>query len=284
MKSPICRLKRNPKSCVCCWNPNSPASGGKDKVRVDIRVLSATSKNIEREIAQGKFREELYHRLNVIPIHVPSLEQRCDDIPELAQHFIDVLHRQQGLPKRDLTEAAANALQMLFWPGNLRQLRNMMERILILGSDSRVIDEKDLPIHGADHQDGSQGIKGNYAIFIPTRGSRVVEREYLIVQVNRFGGNISKTSNFVGMERSALHRKLKTLNVITDSTDGAAYRTDWCEKRCEKKMRPKNAKKITQECHYEESSFVGRVRLAGKSRIIWRRGVMRSRLSTINPI
>ncbi len=222
--------------------PEFTRVGGKDKVRVDIRVLSATSKNIEREIAQGKFREELYHRLNVIPIHVPSLEQRCDDIPELAQHFIDVLHRDQGLPKRDLTEAAANALQMLFWPGNLRQLRNMMERILILGSDSRVIDEKDLPIHGADHQDGSQGIKGNYAILSLREARELFEREYLIVQVNRFGGNISKTSNFVGMERSALHRKLKTLNVITDSTDGARTARIGAKKDA-KKDAPKNAKK-----------------------------------------
>lgn len=221
--------------------PEFTRLGGKDKVRVDTRILSSTSKNMEEEIAAERFREDLYHRLNVVPITVPSLEQRCDDIPELARHFIDELHKGKGLPAREITPEAENALQMLFWPGNLRQLSNMMERILILGNGSGPIGEKDLPIHDADHQDGSQGIKGNYAILTLREARELFEREYLIVQINRFGGNISKTATFVGMERSALHRKLKTLNVVTDSADGARMaRMDTAKRVGDKKDAPQN--------------------------------------------
>lgn len=195
--------------------------GGKDKVRVDIRVISATNKDIEAEIAAGRFREDLYHRLNVIPIEVPSLEARRDDIPELANYFVDVLNAEQGLPKRRFAEETQAMLQMLNWPGNIRQLRNVVERILILGTGEGDIEPEELPETDMSNTDDTSSFGGNFASLSLREAREMFEREYLMVQINRFGGNISKTANFVGMERSALHRKLKTLNVVTTNKSGA---------------------------------------------------------------
>ncbi len=194
--------------------------GGNDTVRVDARVISATNKNLTAEIAAGRFREELYHRLNVVPISVPSLEARRDDIPKLANHFLSEANRLQGLPLRSLTQEAAALLQTMSWPGNIRQLRNMMERILILGSETGEISVDELP--GAASEPGAaDGTFSAQFAAMPLREAReLFEREYLMAQINRFGGNISKTANFVGMERSALHRKLKTLNVVTTNKAG----------------------------------------------------------------
>ncbi len=194
--------------------------GGNDMVRVDARVISATNKNLTAEIAAGRFREELYHRLNVVPISVPSLEARRDDIPKLADHFLSEANRLQGLPLRSLTQEAAALLQTMSWPGNIRQLRNMMERILILGSETGEISVDELP--GAASEPGAaDGTFSAQFAAMPLREAReLFEREYLMAQINRFGGNISKTANFVGMERSALHRKLKTLNVVTTNKAG----------------------------------------------------------------
>lgn len=196
--------------------------GGTDKVRVDLRVISSTNRNLEEAIAAETFRQELYHRLNVVPIAVPSLEERREDIPVLAEHFIDECNASQGLPKRDLTEDAAALMQTMIWPGNVRQLKNMVERVLILGDDTGPIDAKELP--GSEEPEGEEGrvvLSGALAT-LPLREAReAFEREYLLTQINRFGGNISRTANFVGMERSALHRKLKSLGVVTSSKSGA---------------------------------------------------------------
>ncbi|GHA41460.1 sigma-54-dependent Fis family transcriptional regulator [Amylibacter ulvae] len=195
--------------------------GGKDKVRVDIRVLSSTNRDLLAEIDAGNFREELYHRLNVVPIEVPSLENRRDDIPAIARHFVDELNKEQGLTKREISNEACAVLQMQPWPGNIRQLRNVIERILILGPNSGPIMPDELP--NAEHvqQDDSLGLTSNFASLSLRDAREMFEREYLMVQINRFGGNISKTATFVGMERSALHRKLKTLNVVTTNKSGA---------------------------------------------------------------
>ncbi|KAB7615748.1 sigma-54-dependent Fis family transcriptional regulator [Amylibacter sp. SFDW26] len=194
--------------------------GGSDKVRVDMRVVSATNKNLLDEIAEGNFREELYHRLNVVPIEVPALEERREDIPVLAEHFIDELHKTQGLPKRNLSEETAAMLQTMSWPGNVRQLRNIIERVLVLGADTGDIEPNELPNNVATENDDGPTQK-SFAM-LPLREAReMFERDYLMAQINRFGGNISKTANFVGMERSALHRKLKSLNVITTNKSGA---------------------------------------------------------------
>jgi len=196
--------------------------GGTDKVRVDLRVISSTNRDLEQAIAAQTFRQELYHRLNVVPILVPSLEERREDIPVLAAHFVEEFNTAQGLPKRDLSEDAAALLQTMVWPGNVRQLKNMVERVLILGDGTGAIEARELP--GPSEPEGEEGrvvLSGALAT-LPLREAReAFEREYLLTQINRFGGNISRTANFVGMERSALHRKLKSLGVVTSSKGGA---------------------------------------------------------------
>ncbi|MCE0506734.1 MULTISPECIES: nitrogen assimilation response regulator NtrX [unclassified Roseivivax] len=197
--------------------------GGQDKVRVDLRVISSTNRDLETEISAGRFREELYHRLNVVPIPVPSLEDRREDIPGLATHFIELCNRAQGLPRRALSEDAVALLQTMIWPGNVRQLKNLIERVLILGDGTGPIEAAELP------QEATPGAEGEGRVVLsgtlatmPLREAReAFEREYLLTQINRFGGNISRTANFVGMERSALHRKLKSLGVVTSAKGGA---------------------------------------------------------------
>jgi len=195
--------------------------GGADKVQVDLRVISSTNKELQALIAAGSFRQELFHRLNVVPIHVPSLEERREDIPLLAGHFIGVLNRTQGLPLRKLAEDARALLQTMLWPGNVRQLKNVVERVLILGEPTGDISAKELPSsEEAAGEEGRVVLSGGLAT-LPLREAReLFEREYLLTQINRFGGNISRTASFVGMERSALHRKLKSLGVVTSTKAG----------------------------------------------------------------
>ena len=196
--------------------------GGADKVRVDLRVISSTTRALPNEIAAGRFRQELYDRLNVVPIAVPSLDDRREDIPLIARHFIDHLNRAQGLPARALSEETDAVMQTMDWPGNIRQLRNAIEGALILGDAGRPIEPHDLPGHApTDADDNRITLTGGLAT-LPLREAReLFEREYLLTQINRFGGNISRTAAFVGMERSALHRKLKSLGVVTTSKSGA---------------------------------------------------------------
>src|SRR6056297_1645603 len=197
--------------------------GGTAKVRVDLRVISSTTRDLPEEIAAGRFREELYHRLNVVPIEVPPLEERREDIPELAQHFIAHFNTEQGLPLRVLGEDAVAMLQTMSWPGNVRQLRNVIERVLILGEGTGPIEAKDLPASSENaHSNGEDLSLSASLTTLPLREAReLFERHYLMAQINRFGGNISRTASFVGMERSALHRKLKSLGVVTSNKAGA---------------------------------------------------------------
>ncbi|ATG39491.1 MULTISPECIES: sigma-54 dependent transcriptional regulator [Phaeobacter] len=209
--------------------------GGSDKVRVDLRVISATNKDLEREIEADRFRQELYHRLNVVPIPVPSLAERREDIPLLADHFIAQFNQSQGLPLRRLSEDAIALMQTMLWPGNVRQLKNMVERILILGESSGPIEPKDLPREDEAAEDQSRVVLSGALATLPLREAReAFEREYLLTQINRFGGNISRTASFVGMERSALHRKLKSLGVVTSNKAGA--RIAHVEKEAEEDM------------------------------------------------
>lgn len=195
--------------------------GGSDKIEVDLRVISSTNRDLEAEILAERFRRELYHRLNVVPIAVPSLEERREDIPELAAHFIEMLHQSQGLPQRNLSTEAAALLQTMSWPGNVRQLRNVIERVLILGDGTDEIEVRELPGESeSSPEEGRVVLSGSIAT-LPLREAReAFEREYLLTQINRFGGNISRTAEFVGMERSALHRKLKSLGVVTSAKAG----------------------------------------------------------------
>ena len=195
--------------------------GGNDKVRVDLRVISSTSRNLAEAIDAGTFRQELYHRLNVVPIAVPSLEERREDIPDLADHFIAEMNTTQGLPLRELSSDAIALMQTMVWPGNVRQLKNLIERVLIMGDGSGPIESKELP--GTDEggdSDNKVVLSGALATLALREAREAFEREYLLTQINRFGGNISKTANFVGMERSALHRKLKSLGVVTSAKSG----------------------------------------------------------------
>ncbi len=196
--------------------------GGSDKVRVDLRVISSTNRDLEVEIAAERFREELYHRLNVVPIAVPSLEERREDIPVLAQHFIEMCNETQGLPMRDLSDEAVALLQTMTWPGNVRQLKNLIERVLILGDSSGPIEARELPNEEEKSDESGRVVLSGALATLPLREAReAFEREYLLTQINRFGGNISRTASFVGMERSALHRKLKSLGVVTSNKSGA---------------------------------------------------------------
>jgi two-component system nitrogen regulation response regulator NtrX len=196
--------------------------GGSERVRVDLRVISSTNRDLENEIDAGRFRQELYHRLNVVPIPIPSLEERREDIPVLAEHFIAACNETQGLPVRDISEEAAALMQTMVWPGNVRQLKNLIERVLILGDGTGPIEARELPSESEAGDDESRVVLSGAMASLPLREAReAFEREYLLTQINRFGGNISRTASFVGMERSALHRKLKSLGVVTSNKAGA---------------------------------------------------------------
>jgi len=191
--------------------------GGTNRVTVDVRIISSTARDLEREIAEGTFREDLFHRLSVVPIRVPALAEHRDDIPGLVAHFVEQVSRQTGLPPRRIADDAMVVLQAHDWPGNIRQLRNNVERLLILarGDAGQEITVDMLPAEVGKMLPATPGRGGGeHLMTLPLRDAReVFEREYLSAQVARFGGNISRTAEFVGMERSALHRKLKSLGV-----------------------------------------------------------------------
>ena len=191
--------------------------GGSTKVAVDVRIVSSTSRNIEAEIAAGRFREDLYHRLSVVPIRVPPLAERREDIPDLVTYFMEQISQSTGLPQRKIGSDAMAVLQSHDWPGNVRQLRNNVERLMILagGEPDAAITANMLPQDvGSMVPAMPNGNGGEQLMGLPLREAReLFEREYLLAQINRFGGNISRTAEFVGMERSALHRKLKALGI-----------------------------------------------------------------------
>ncbi|MEQ8745315.1 sigma-54 dependent transcriptional regulator [Pyruvatibacter sp.] len=195
--------------------------GGGPRVQVDVRVVSSSSRDLTAEIAAGRFRQDLYHRLNVVPITVPALSERRDDIPLLAEHFMERIAASAGLSTRRIGEDALAALQAHDWPGNVRQLRNNIERLLILASGEKegAITADMLPseVSRTTPQVG-EGDAGQNIMALPLREAREsFERQYLLAQIRRFGGNISRTAAFIGMERSALHRKLKSLGVTTSN-------------------------------------------------------------------
>src|SRR6201996_719447 len=191
--------------------------GSTSKVSVDVRIVSSTGRDIEADIAAGKFREDLYHRLSVVPIRVPPLAERREDIPELVEYFMTQISQTTGLPQRNVGSDALAVLQSHDWPGNVRQLRNNVERLMILagGEPDAVITASMLPQDvGSMIPSMPNGNGGEHLMSLALREAReLFEREYLLAQINRFGGNISRTAEFVGMERSALHRKLKALGI-----------------------------------------------------------------------
>jgi two-component system nitrogen regulation response regulator NtrX len=190
--------------------------GGSTRVQVDARVICSTTRDLRADIAAGTFREDLYHRLNVVPVRIPSLSERRDDIPLLVSHFMTRLSATSGLAVRDVGDDAMAVLQAHSWPGNVRQLRNIVERLLILSTDDaqQAISADLLPSDLGSSASWSGAGRGDLVISLPLREAReIFERDYLMAQINRFGGNISRTAAFIGMERSALHRKLKSLGV-----------------------------------------------------------------------
>ncbi len=191
--------------------------GGSNKISVDVRIISSTGRNIEAEIAAGRFRDDLYHRLSVVPIRVPPLAERREDIADLVRYFMEQISQSSGLPKRIIGDDALAVLQSHDWPGNVRQLRNNVERLMILASGDveAVVTASMLPQDvGSMVPNMPNGNGGEHLMGLPLREAReVFEREYLVAQISRFGGNISRTAEFVGMERSALHRKLKALGI-----------------------------------------------------------------------
>jgi two-component system, NtrC family, nitrogen regulation response regulator NtrX len=197
--------------------------GGKTKVDVDVRVIAATSRDLQSEMSVGRFRQDLFYRLNVVPMRVPALRERRDDIPELLDHFMHIASEQTGLPSRGFGDDTLALLQAYDWPGNVRQLRNVVDWLLIMapGEAGEPIRADMLPPDiGTANAAGVSAADGTEVLSLPLREAReIFERKYLESQVSRFGGNISRTATFVGMERSALHRKLRSLG-ITGSERG----------------------------------------------------------------
>jgi len=192
-------------------------AGGTTKVEVDTRIITSTARNLEEEIAAGRFREDLFHRLSVVPIRVPPLTERREDVAPLVEHFMEQISQATGLPKRQIGDDAMAVLQTHDWPGNVRQLRNNVERLMILaGGDPDAVISADMlpPEVGSMVPAMPNGSGGEHLMGMPLRDAReAFEREYLRAQISRFSGNISRTAEFVGMERSALHRKLKALGM-----------------------------------------------------------------------
>lgn len=202
--------------------------GGTRQIRVDVRVVSSTSRDLEKEIAERRFREDLFYRLNVVPISIPALRERRDDIPALVDHFFARYANEQGVLPPQVSGEAMTALQAYEWPGNVRQLRNVVERTVIMAPRDKleIIEADMLPpeiLNNRPHGDAGASVM----MSAPLREAREsFEREYLRVQIRRFSGNISKTASFIGMERSALHRKLKLLGMADRRDDGSEGEED----------------------------------------------------------
>lgn len=190
--------------------------GGISDVEVNVRVMSSTARDLRDAISLGRFREDLFHRLNVVPIRAPSLAERRDDVPLLVSYFSRRVAEANGVPNRVFGADALAAMQVAAWPGNVRELRNMIERVLILtlGDPAHPIDVASLSLGGMGVDELADRTGLHHLVSLPLREAReLFEREYLAAQITRFGGNISRTASFIGMERSALHRKLKSLSV-----------------------------------------------------------------------
>jgi two-component system nitrogen regulation response regulator NtrX len=200
--------------------------GGATRIDVDVRVIAASSKDLSEEMNEGRFREDLFYRLSVVPIEIPPLRDYREDIPSLARFFMTQMAQATGRPSREFSEEAIATLQVYTWPGNVRELRNVVERVLIMapGDTNEAIRSDMIPAEITSlGQQSDSGLDRTEFMGLPLREAReIFEREYLGAQVNRFGGNISKTATFIGMERSALHRKIKSLGLHSDDRVRAA--------------------------------------------------------------
>ena len=197
--------------------------GGNTEVVVDVRVISATSRDLAAEISAGRLREDLYYRLGVVPLTMPPLAQRREDIPLLAKHFTALVAKRLGVLPFKISDEVLAAMQGYSWPGNVRQIHNVIETMLILAPNDRnePIDLDLLPAEIHNVTRSSDETEMDTLMGLPLRGAREeFERAYLVTQLHRFDGNVSRVASFIGMERSALHRKLKALNIASDYQEG----------------------------------------------------------------
>jgi two-component system nitrogen regulation response regulator NtrX len=199
--------------------------GGATRVKVDVRVIATTNRDLTAEITAGRFREDLFYRLAVVPLRVPALRERREDVPVLARHFMARSAETSGVPARELSEDVLAAMQAYDWPGNVRQLRNLVDWLLIMapgGAGEAIRPEMLPPEVGSAAPAALKLDRSSEIMTLPLRDAReLFEKQYLEAQLLRFGGNISRTANFVGMERSALHRKLKFLGVQAEDRSAA---------------------------------------------------------------
>jgi two-component system nitrogen regulation response regulator NtrX len=190
--------------------------GGQTQIEVDVRIIASSNRNLQQLMEQGRFRQDLYYRLNVVPVDLPPLRERLGDIEKLANYFAAIFSAQSGMPVCGFSGATLAAMQAYDWPGNVRQLRNVIEWVMIMngGADSEIRPDQLPPELSGAADAPREAVLSKELIAVPLREAReIFERDYLISQIKRFGGNISKTAQFVGMERSALHRKLKQLGI-----------------------------------------------------------------------
>jgi two-component system, NtrC family, nitrogen regulation response regulator NtrX len=190
-------------------------------VKVDVRVITSTAKDLPQLINEQKFREDLYHRLGVVPVRVPALHERREDVPELIEYFAKSYSSASGQPYRRFSTDAVTMLQTRDWPGNVRELRNNIERVMIVTTGD-VADEINASHLNSDAVNSSAAptLGGEHLLAMPLREARdAFERDYITAQLSRFGGNISKTAQFIGMERSALHRKIKMLGLSSKDNE-----------------------------------------------------------------
>jgi two-component system, NtrC family, nitrogen regulation response regulator NtrX len=214
------RLDLQPKLLRALQEREIERVGGSRAIGIDVRIIAATNAELRQAVAAGRFREDLFYRLSVVPLRVPALRERRDDIPLLARHFMARAAESSGQRPREISEDAMAALQTYDWPGNVRELRNIIERLLIMapGGVEDPIRADMLPAEfDAKFAASRRSERSSEIMGLPLKNAReIFEREYLLAQVSRFGGNISRTAAFVGMERSALHRKLKSLGIQGD--------------------------------------------------------------------
>ena len=187
--------------------------GGTEVIENDVRVIAASSKDLEKEVKEGRFREDLYYRLNVIPFRVPALREHTEDIPVLVSYFSDNVSRESGYPKKAISEQAMSKMLSYQWPGNVRELKNFIERVYIL-TPGEFVDVHDLRFAGLIDKEDEQGLEmADLSTFREARAQ--FEKEYLLRKISENGGNISRTAEVIGLERSYLHRKIKAYGIDT---------------------------------------------------------------------
>jgi two-component system nitrogen regulation response regulator NtrX len=190
--------------------------GGTRTIKVDVRVIAATNKDLEAEIENGTFREDLYFRLNVIPMRVPPLREREEDIPELVEEFLMEFLRNTNMEPKEVSEEVISILQKYDWPGNVRELKNLVERLMIM-TPGKVIQAKDVPAPFNDSSDMREGFDSAFTVDTLKEAKSEFEKAFIESKLREFAGNISQTAEAIGIERSNLHKKIKAYGLAPHS-------------------------------------------------------------------